>query len=533
MSAGLFDSITLALYEREYAPRHLLHGVLDYWAAIKPFAPAVINATRSTTLTWSELNELSRVLAGELGRMGFRKGDRLATSMPLLTEHILLEYACFRQGVIHAPLDPRLSQPDLIRSLNLIEPKGYWGFADYAPLREACPSIEHFFDFAAFAGAARANATGSSRFPAIEPEDPAQIIFTTGSTGSPKAALLSHRGITAQNLALGTAFEFDGARVLVNLPPSHVGCQSELLMTTFFFGGTAVTLEAFDPALSLEAIENYGVSLLGQIPAMFNMMWRHSTYSSRDLSKLSVAVYGGQSVPRPFLDQLKAMAPRIGTGLGLTECSGFCTYTPLSPDPAEIDGTLGHAMPIYPLSIRGPLGGDGMAGAELPPGKIGHVCFRGPQNFLGYFRNPEATAAALSKDGYLYTGDLGALDARGLRFAGRAKFVIKPAGYQVFPGDVEAHLAQLTEQVASVGVVGVPHEVFSEAIVAFVEKKPGAELTEADLRRHARLLTGYMRPMKYVIVEPGQMPLNRVAKVDTLKLIEQAKGLNIGGAEDA
>ncbi len=464
--------------------------------------------------------------------MGFRKGDRLAASMPLLNEHILLEYACFRLGVIHAPLDPRLSQADLIRSLQLIEPKGYWGFTDYAPLREACPFVEHFIDFAALAGSARANAGQGCAFPAIEPHDPAQIIFTTGSTGSPKAAMLSHRGITSQNLGLGFGFEFEGASVLVNLPPSHVGCQSELLMTTLFFGGTAVTLEIFDPGLSLDAIENHGVSLIGQIPAMFSMMWRHSTYSSRDFSSVKAVVYGGQSVPRPFLEQLRRMGPRIGTGLGLTETSGFCTYTPLSPDPDQIDGTLGVAMPLYLISIRGPMRGDGSAGAEMKDGEIGHVCFRGPQHFLGYYGNRDASAAALSTDGYLYTGDLGSLDARGLRFSGRARFVIKPAGYQVFPGDVEAHFAQLTGQVASVGVVGVPHPVFSEAIVAFVEKKPGAELTEADLKRHARLLTGYMRPSKYVIVEPGQMPLNRVAKVDTLRLIEQAKGLEISDSTE-
>lgn len=532
MSVNPFEAITLELYDREYTSRHLLHGVIDHWTGVKPDAPAILNATKGTALSWAELAGLSRVLAGELQRMGFRKGDRLATSMPLLNEHILLEYACFRLGVIHAPLDPRLSQADLVRSLRLIEPKGYWGFADYAPLREACPFVEHFIDFAAFAGSAKANAGQSVSFPAIEQDDPAQIIFTTGSTGSPKAALLTHRGITAQNLCLGTGFEFEGARVLVNLPPSHVGCQSELLMTTLFFGGTAVTLEAFDPALSLDAIEKHEVSLIGQIPAMFSMMWRHSSYAARDFSRLSAAVYGGQSVPRPFLEQLRGMAPRIGTGLGLTECSGFCTYTPLSPDLDDIDGTLGVAMPLYPMSIRGPMRGDGLAGEELRAGEVGHVCFRGPQNFAGYFRNAEATAAALSKHGYLYTGDLGSVDARGLRFSGRAKFVIKPAGYQVFPGDVEAHFAQLTDQVASVGVVGVPHPIFSEAIVAFVEKKQGAELSEADLKRHARLLTGYMRPSKYVIVEPGQMPLNRVAKVDTLRLIEQAKGLEISNSTE-
>jgi acyl-CoA synthetase (AMP-forming)/AMP-acid ligase II len=135
----------------------------------------------------------------------------------------------------------------------------------------------------------------------------------------------------------------------------------------------------------------------------------------------------------------------------------------------------------------------------------------------------EATGRALSTDGYLYTGDMGYADSRGLHFSGRAKWVIKPAGYQVFPGDVENHIATLSEKVANCGVVGVEHNVWSEAIVAFVEKRPGVELSAADLRRHARGLAGYMRPRHYVLLEPGAMPLNRSAKVDYVKLSESAK----------
>ncbi len=355
------------------------------------------------------------------------------------------------------------------------------------------------------------------------PEDGAQVIFTTGSTGRPKAALLTHRGIAVQNYALGTAFEFEASRVMVHLPPSHVGCQAELLMTTLFWGGTAVTLEIFDPGRTLEAIEKYRVRLLGQIPAMFHMEWRHSEYGQRDLGSLAIAVYGGQSVPRPFLEKLRTMAPRIGTGLGLTEASGFCTYTPVTGDVDAVAASLGHAAPVYPMTIREPMREDGSAGAELPAGEIGHVCFRGPQTFAGYVGDEEATRRTISSDGWLYTGDMGFVDALGLHFSGRAKWVIKPAGYQVFPGEVEEHICALADKVASCGVVGVPHPIWVEAIMAFVEKKPGADLTEAELRRHARALTSYKRPLHYVIVEPGQMPLNRVAKVDTLRLKEMAE----------
>ena len=515
------ENCTLSRYEAEYADRHLIHASLDYWAERKPKSPAVANATRDTALDWATLRELSLAVAAELLRRGFRKGDFFATSLPLLNEHIVLEYACFRIGVIHVPLDLRLSAVELERSLSLVKPRGY----ATALKLESNPGVEQVFDAAGLGELFRAALAGGAEveWPEVRPEDGAQVIFTTGSTGRPKAALLTHRSITAQNLCLGTAFEFEGASVLVNLPPSHVGCQAELLMTTLFFGGTAVTLELFDPGKSLEAIEKYQVQILGQIPAMFLMEWRHSEFGKRDLSSLQKVVYGGQAVARPFLDKLRTMSPRIGTGLGLTEASGFCTYTPVTGDVDVVAAGIGHAAPLYPMTIRQPMHGDGRAGDVVPDGQIGHVCFSGPQTFAGYVNDPEATARTISSDGFLYTGDMGYVDAGGLHFAGRAKWVIKPAGYQVFPGDVENFLCELTDQVAACGVVGVEHPIWVEAIVAFVEKKPGAQLTEADLRRHARGLTSYMRPLHYVIVEPGQLPLNRVAKVDTLRLKEMAE----------
>lgn len=518
-----FTDCTWDDFQSRFRARQTLHGVIDDWAQRTPQAPAVLNATRGTSLTYAGLRDRSLAVARALAGLGFRKGDFLATSLPLTDDHIVLEYGCFRAGVIHVPLDLRLSRDELLRSLRLVGARGY---ATALPHNVAgdVEGLEQIWDAAALHEfIAKAAEQPAAALPEVRPEDGAQVIFTTGSTGRPKAALLTHLGITVQNYCLGAAFEFAGHRILVNLPPSHVGCQSELLMTTLFWGSTAVTLEIFDPGRSLEAIEKYRIELVGQIPAMFHMMWRHSEYEKRDLRSIQAAVYGGQSVPKPFLEKLRTMAPRIGTGLGLTETSGFCTYTPLTADADRVAASLGHAAPIYPMSIREPMRTDGSAGAELPFGEIGHVCFRGPQTFAGYVHDEESTRKTVSSDGWLYTGDMGSVDAEGLHFSGRAKWVIKPAGYQVFPGDVEEHICALSDKVASCGVVGVPHPIWVEAIVAFVEKRPGADLTEAELRRHARSLTSYKRPLHYVIVEPGQMPLNRVAKVDTLRLRELAE----------
>jgi acyl-CoA synthetase (AMP-forming)/AMP-acid ligase II len=243
---------------------------------------------------------------------------------------------------------------------------------------------------------------------------------------------------------------------------------------------------------------------------------------------LKFAAYGGHSVSLPFMVQLADMAPVIGTGLGLTEAAGFCTYIQANAAEKEtiltgLGAGLGQDMPIYPCTIRQTMRADGNAGDELPTGEIGQLCFRGPQTFLGYVNDPAATAQAISRDGFLYTGDLGYRDAAGLHLTGREKWVIKSFGYQIFPGDVERHICTLAEKVANCVVVGVAHEVISEAVVAVVEKRLGAELSRQELDRHARTLASYMRPRHWIILEAGQMPLNRVAKPDYVRAQEMAR----------
>ena len=530
---------SLETYEIDFAGRHLLHHVLGWWAERKPQDPVIISHDSGRVVDWLTLDRVSAQFALDLLRRGFRKGDFLAASLPMSLEHIYLEYACFKLGVVHAPLDLRLRPAELVRCIEILRPRGYACLApeQASAVRGSCPFVEHFLAQSELAGwiergpapvtpglqAEFARVTG-----AIREGDPAQVIFTTGSTGSPKAALLSHRNITSQNFCLGSAFGFGEECILLNLPPSHVGGQAEVLMTALFCGGTAVTLGAFDPAKSLDAIQKHRVTMLGQVPAMFQFEWRLSDYDRYDLSSLQKVVYGGQQASRQFLERMAGMAPLIATGLGLTETAGFCTYTPLTSSVDEVISGIGYDMPMYPMSIRHEMKEDGTGGDSLPDGQIGNICFAGPQTFLGYLNDPEATARALSSDGILYTGDLGWKDERGLHFSGRAKWVIKPAGYQVFPGDVENHFCALVDKVASCGAVGAEHRLLSEAIVVFVEKKPGAGLSVEELRKHARGLASYQRPMHYVLLEPGQMPINRAAKVDYVRLSELA-GQQVAG----
>jgi fatty-acyl-CoA synthase len=524
---------TIQDFETHAAGRHRLHDVIAWWAARRPDEPVVLSYDRSQILDWKTLDRASTGLALELLRRGFRKSDFLACSLPMSIEHILLEYACFKAGIIHTPLDLRLRPPEVLRCLEIVKPKG---FAYLMPelsgvVKSHCTSVEHLLaqsDISELIAHAQSDtATLAPRLAeissGIDESDPAQVIFTTGSTGSPKAALLSHRNITCQNFCLGTAFGFGTERILLNLPPSHVGGQAEILMTALFSGGSVVTLEIFDAMKSLDAIQRYGVTMLGQIPAMFQFEWRLADYSRYEFSKLKKVAYGGQQVSRQFLERMAQMAPLFATGLGLTEAAGFCTYTPMTSSVDEISQGIGYDMPAYSMSIRREIKEDGTSGEALPDGEVGNICFHGPQTFLEYVNDPVATAKTVSRDHHLYTGDLGWKDEKGLHFSARAKWVIKPAGNQVFPGDVENHICMLQGKVASCGAVGAEHRLLSEAIVAYVEKRPGADVSVAELKQHARGLTSYMRPLHYVLLEPGQMPLNRAAKIDYVRLSEMAK----------
>ncbi len=295
---------TLDDYEKVFADRHLLHGVVAKWAKAKPEAAAMVSADGNRAVTWSEFDRVTTALAGELLRLGLAKGDFLVTLLPFSVDHVLLEYSCFKIGVIVALLDLRLSPAEVMRALEILRPGGFAclgvkGTADFRPLWSAvqahCPWIRHSIavdseveiagtrSLASITEPARRAATDrnsetaadsaalAGMASAVSEDDGALIIFTTGSTGSPKPALLSHRNITVQNMCMcGAFFGGDrGSRTLVNLPPSHVGGQTEAMMSTFFGGGTAVLLEVFDASRSLRAISQHRVEILGQIPAMY------------------------------------------------------------------------------------------------------------------------------------------------------------------------------------------------------------------------------------------------------------------------
>lgn len=547
--------------EQQFLP--LLNSYLEKWARETPDKVALIQHEDGRTFTYKQFASTVDFFALRLLDMGIHKGDRVATMLVLVPEHIMLMYACFKIGAICAPLDVRLKEHEVVRDLNKIEPKAFF-FLGNTPVRDfrevgravqqGCPYIEHLVQFTPdpkqgdiLPGAisisemmdkkrlvylkvkdifthdlAKANAR-------VETKTPALIIYTTGTNGPPKPAMLCHQNIIVQNEVLVRGVGMGSAtRVLINLPPSHVGCVTENLMTTVYGGGSAVLLRIFDVKLTLEAISKHKVNTLGMIPTQFRLCWNHPDYDQYDLRSLEFVIYAGSSVDVAFLQRMTQMAPKFGTGIGMTESAGFVTFTPPGITIEEMAGQVGRFFPnLGPVSIRKPMNADGGAGEELPDGEIGEICYHPPIVFLGYYNQPEATASAISKEGILYTGDLGYFKPmhsseigpyRALYLSGRRKFVIKQSGYQVFPDEVEAHIAQLPA-VDMVDVVGVKHEIMDEGIFAFVRPKQGVTLTAQDVLEHCKGIASYKRPQHVEILPADQpFPLTRSAKVDKVEM---------------
>jgi fatty-acyl-CoA synthase len=545
------------LYHEQY--RKLLSNQADYvekYAKSKPNEIAIIEHNTGEKIAWKQFNTSVSAFAAKLLSIGIRKGDIVATSLPLLKEHVYLIYACYRIGAIVAPLDLRLKAKEIQYCMDKMKPKAYFflgktPIADFRPMiaevMKNSPFIRHWVQFQKEQDMIMEGAVGITEFvkdiktvyikslifgtvkkarKLVNNRDACLIIFTTGSTGSPKPALLCHENILIQNIGLAISFELqEGDKMLINLPPSHVGCITEQLATTIFGGGISIILHIFDPVKSLEAVQEHKINNLGQIPALFNMEWRLADYSKYDLSSLKFAIYGGQAVSREFLEKMSKMASRIGTGLGLTETAGFCTYTDVNAGVDDLVKGIGFDMPLCPISIREPMQADGMAGKEKAKNEVGEICFSGPQIFLGYLADEDNTRKTVSKDRVCYTGDLGYYDADGLHFAGRSKLVIKPKGYQVFPDDIESHISgRLKGRVGAIAVIGVEHNIFSEGIMVFAENVDNVSaVTADDVIKACDDIASYSRPSHVEVINQGEMPLNRVAKTDYMELKKKAK----------
>jgi len=542
-----------------------LNDYIDHWRKATPGKPAMIQHEDGKTISYRKFVSLIDFFSLRLLDMGIQKGDRVATHLVLVPEHLILMYACFKIGAIIAPLDIRLKDEEVVRDLDKIKPVAFFflgntpvrDFRDAGRLvREKCSYVKHLVQFTADPkpGELLSGAVGITEmmdkkrlillkiknlftrqlekvFSEIESRTPALIIYTTGTTGDPKPALLCHENIIVQNEILARGIDLKGdLRILINLPPSHVGCVTECFMTAMFAGGTTLLLRIFDAGQTLEAIQKHEVNVLGQIPTQFQMLWNHPEYETFNMDSLEFVAYAGSAVDAAFLEKLSKMAPGFGTGIGMTENAGFATFTPGGIPIEEMAGQVGRAFnDLAEVSVRAPMNPDGTAGEALGDEAIGEICYHPPIVFLGYYRMPEETKRAISKEGILYTGDLGYFkkmkDYRALYLSGRRKFVIKQKGFNVFPDEVESHIAKL-KGVEVAEVVGMPHRLFDEGVFAFVRPEKGTVVTSEQVLEHCTSIASYKRP-QHVEMWPHdrEFPVTRSTKVDKLALLEMAKSI--------
>ncbi|MDQ7048299.1 MAG: class I adenylate-forming enzyme family protein [Enterobacterales bacterium] len=554
-----------------------VNQAIDYFADKTPQSVAMLQHEDQRQISYKKFATLIDLFALRLIDAGLKKGDRVATQLVLVPEHVILMYACFKIGVIIAPLDLRLKPMEVVRDINKIQPTmffflGKTTVTDFREVAKAvqreCKSVKHFIQFAnkkdknivshavsisQFMNKIRLfylkikNSLCSDLKKAardLNPRTAALIIYTTGTTGAPKPALLCHENILVQNeiLSRGIGELKQPLCTMVNLPPSHVGCVTETLMTTFYRGGKAILLRIFDVELTLDAIEKHRINLLGQIPTQFRMLWAHPKYNQFDLSSLESVIYAGSAGDLPFLKRLSAMAPSIGTGLGMTENAGFATFSQLGSSAESLVGQVGSSFPdLAKVTIRQAMQDDGHAGEELGLGETGEICYHPPIVFLGYFNQPEETQNAISLEGILYTGDIGYFkqldNATVLFLSGRKKFVIKQKGYNVFPTEVEEHIVAL-KGIEQVEVVGIKHQLFDEAIFGFVLLSENSNLSVESIVQHCQLIAAYKRP-QHIEIWPSDkpLPLTRSSKVDKIALqkiaLAKVDDLRNKGAWDA
>lgn len=544
----------------------LLTDYIKRWAELTPDNPALISADTGKTYTFKEFDEMITLYALQLKSMGIGKGDVVVAQWLAWPEFYLLTYACATVGAVMTPLDVRLQGHEVVRDMAKIDPVAFFCLGN-SPLRDFrevtrevqkhVPSIKHFVQWTP--GAQDANIVeGCQNFEqlfskesllekagdlklvqalhqgyrSLTARDAHIIIFTTGTTGEPKPALICNENTIINNAVFSREVGLFGTnnRYLNSMPTSHVAGTCQGPMTVWFTGGTVITLSIYSPLGVMEKIEKLRPSWWGGVPTQFRMMWMLPEYKEKkyDLSSLRFVLYGGSAVDVPFLEKMSEMAPSFGTALGMTECAGYFTATPRGIPLEEMAGQVGQVFPeLAPVTIRKPMNEDGTAGEEVPPGEVGEICVHGPIVFLGYYNNPEATARMITQDGILYTGDMGYFhdygSYQGLRFAGRRKFVIKPKGYLVFPDEVSDYLSR-HPAVAQAQVVGLPHEIFVDGVFAYVQPQPGENLTAQDILEYCKGLASYKRPIHVELWPVDQpFPTNRVGKIDVPAMIEAAQ----------
>ena len=445
-------------------------------------------------VTYAELDRRSEALADALLERGLRRGDRVATLTGNSPDHVIAFFACAKAGFMLLPLNWRLSAPELRYQLDDSEPAVFLVEDEYAEL--AAATAEPFEALAPPDNAVERVAA------AVADDDGLLLIYTSGTTGRPKGAILTHANCFWTNLSFDLATGLTGDDVALQvLPQFHCGGWNVQPLLMWWKGGKVVLERKFEPARVLELIEQKRVTTIMGVPAIYLFLSQEPAFADANLTGLRLAVVGGAPMPDELIRVWQARGIEIVQGYGLTEAAPNVLCLP----PEDAIRKMGSAGKPYPY-------------VDVRLGDGGELQVRGPNVFPGYWRNPDATSAAL-RDGWLHTGDVAEMDADGCyRIRGRLKDMYISGGENVYPAEVEdvlhAHPA-----VADVAVVSVPDERWGESGVAFVVAKE--PVRDEVLLEHCReRLAKYKVPTRVRFVDALPMSaMNKVLK-DELRSLE-------------
>jgi len=491
------------------------------WALYSPDKTALQEHETGRTLTYGQLNRLGNRMAHYLQReYGVGKGDRVAVLAENCLEYIVLFAAAQKLGFILVPLNYRLAAPEIDFLLRNAEPRLVLAEAKYQALLDSTPIISQIpYQWTLEALAEQANPTTDTasdhHFPAVElaDDDPVFILYTSGTTGFPKGALYTH-GMLFWN-SINTAISLivnSESRTLNVMPPFHTGGWNVLVTPFLHHGGYTCLFKKFDPAAVLRALEAERCTLFMGVPTMLKMLADEPDFEQTDFSSLLYLIVGGEPMPIPLIERWHDKGVYVRQGYGMTEAGPNLTSLHQS-DAVRKKGSIGR--PNFYVQVR-------IAELETQNPKLdtgGELLLRGPMVTPGYWRNPEATAAAL-RDGWFHSGDLARMDAEGYLFmVDRLKNMFISGGENVYPAEVERVLLQHAA-VAEAAVIGVPDDKWGEVGRAFVVLRPGHPTAENALLEHCRAhLTKFKVPRSIVFLEA--LPKNDTGKINRQALLGQ------------
>lgn len=447
-------------------------------------------------LTYAQLVAAAHAYGGLLRANGVSPGDRVLFIGPTVPEFVVAYLGIHAVGAIVVPVNPLCTPAELAY---FIDDAGCslviaWDSLAASARTAATDKGVLFLELSAGASSDAEPLTGVHDF---ADDDVAMLLYTSGTTGRPKGAELTHRNLASAASISGRLSESTtDDRLGTGLPLFHVFGQAAVMLSGLHAGATLSLLPQFTPTAMIDLIVKDRLTIVCGVPTMWNAMLHAPADTAADaFEHLRLAVSGGASLPLEVANAFKRrFGCQISEGYGLTETAAIATFArPGTPAPT---GTVGPAVYDVEVEIRG------SDGTPVATGERGEVFIRGPVVMRGYWKRPEATAETLDADGWLSTGDIGELDDQGnLRIVDRAKELIIRGGYNVYPSEVENALYEHPD-IVEVAVVGVPDNHYGEEIAAVIAVSSGSTLAAADVRAWANdRLASYKLPRAVQFVD--------------------------------